>query len=122
MLFNQDEAKPIVESCIGASREFWQIDDNWLIRIRFDRLDPGSPAQIQIDYDYLDATITLDISQCDSSDEIWRFIAHEMCHIVAAPVEILKAKFDYGDPLFTHALERTVVQLERVFSRECKPT
>jgi hypothetical protein len=119
------ECRKVALKAIKEARKFFGIDPAWCVALAIGATDEGKPAFIAIDLAYRKATIAVDPAQCDSAREVWRYMGHEVAHLVHAEFdlfrELVKASGEWSDALqagYHYADERATVMLEQLFMRE----
>ena len=117
----RDEVLAIANRCIAESRDFWNLDPIWQIELEFKPFD-DSAAEIEVNADYYRAWLRIDMQQATSPEFVWRHVAHEMTHLVLAPLDLVRgSERRMSLPrvmLWQNGLESTAVRLEAVFLRE----
>lgn len=123
-------ASVLIETCIKASLNFWEVADDWDVGFNFRLSDEeeveDEPREIAcaecvILENYKRVRITFDLSQIESLELLWQVTAHEVCHIVTAEFKVFHMVVETSeitDVVWDFACERTTTQLERVFLRE----
>lgn len=102
----------------------WQIDIHWG-RIRDESAEQGCDVlgRCKASYRYKLASIELDAESIESEDHLFEVLLHEMLHIVHASTNVIidavwpvleDNETAMVSPLFSHAHERIVWQIERM--------
>jgi hypothetical protein len=120
MGLTQGFAWRVAEAAFDAARDFFQLSPEWQIDFYADDLeDEGSRAEIRTEQRYLRVEIVYDATQFDSGADLWETIGHEVAHMVLNEYDAIEATLpNHLRHWFTHANERAVVRLERLFKRE----
>jgi hypothetical protein len=103
---------------------------HWSVTVDFDLREPSGDfstrGQCNFHVDYDKATICFDPDQLDDESEVLHVLRHELFHIVVSPFSIFMnsirpflntdpVKADMADSVLTHAMERAVINIERMF-------
>ena len=119
------EILDIAQRCIAESRDFWTLDPIWQIEVELKDLENESAMEIEVNADYLRAWLRIDPMLMTSPEDVWRHTAHEMTHLVLAPLDLVRgSERRMSLPrilLWQNGLESVAVRLEAVFLRERKP-
>jgi hypothetical protein len=78
------ECRKVALKAIKEARKFFGIDPAWDVALAVGTTDDGKPAFINIVLSYRQATICIDPAQCESAREVWRYMGHEVAHLVHA--------------------------------------
>jgi hypothetical protein len=103
---------------------------HWKVRISYD-LRSGTEIARHSGYctrlvDYNKAHVEIDCDECDDEAEVLKILRHELFHIVLAPIDILTNALDAAvtkdealrgamESIRTHAIEKAVINLERMW-------
>jgi hypothetical protein len=124
-MMDASECRKVALKAIKEARKFFGIDPAWDVALAIGTTDDGKPAFINIVLSYRQATICLDPAQCDSAREVWRYMGHEVAHLVHAEFDLFRdlvqAHAEWPQTLQTayrYAEERATVMLEDVWVRE----
>jgi hypothetical protein len=126
---DRSAVRAIVEREIGPLKARLGIS-HWSVAVAFDLREPSghfsTRGECNFHVDYDKATICFDPDQLDDEAEVLHVLRHELFHIIISPFSIFMnsvrpflntdpVKFDMADSVFTHAMERAVINLERMF-------
>lgn len=113
------EVKAIVELVIEDLRDALTIP-HWRISVDYGPCeDANHGAECSRQPDYYQANITIDPQRMNSTKHVIETLRHELLHVVLADFDLM---FDVSDMsndatyrLWTHAVERTVATMEKLF-------
>ena len=127
-MVDPDKAMEVARRAVDKACEYFDIK-GWDIDLSIKRLEDDTRGCIDKQVAYLRVWISIDASQADDLEAVWRTTAHEVAHIALCEVDILyhgakKLMNDYDkqeslDFFHELAAERTTVKLERMFMRDC---
>jgi hypothetical protein len=124
-MMDASECRKVALKAIKEARKFFGIDPAWDVALQVGATEEGKPANIGIELAYRKATICLDPAQCDTAREVWRYMGHEVAHIVHSEFDLFRdlvqAHAEWPQTLQTayrYAEERATVMLEQLFMRE----
>lgn len=115
-------AERIVAEAYPAALAFFQLSPEWFLEppaAEPIQPDNGGEAKLLYRTNYLHAKVIYDPERHDGGEHLWRNIGHEVAHLLFMEYEVLEEGLK-GEPkrLMTHANERTVTRLTRLWARE----
>ena len=126
-MLDAGEAMRTADRAAQAAREFFGLSEEWEIFIEEMQLEDEAAASVVIHLDYLRAFVRFNLREFQSFERLWRYIGHEVAHLVIAEHRLAIAAIEaqLENPLppaaevaWLHADERAVSRLERMFIRE----
>jgi hypothetical protein len=126
---DQSAVERIVRREIEPLKEKLGLRD-WGIKVHFDlkseSIEAIASGECNWLIDYEKATIRLAPAELETEEEVIEVLRHEMFHIVLAPISIYAnairpalegdaARRAMAESVFTHAVERMVINLERMY-------
>ena len=123
-----DQVKAIAKAYLEPMSQALHVS-HWKITLKVEKIKDSAAAAAQVfmtsDYDI--ATIVIDPTQCNSEEEVVRFLRHELIHLLLAPFDLhsetvreVIRQSETPDPglaaearVFTFAVERMVLNIER---------
>jgi hypothetical protein len=127
---DRSAAKAIVDAHLDELQALLGIQ-HWRVRVSYDPLESERPGWDTLgncfaNPDYDSSLINLNADALDNEEQVLSVLRHELFHVVLSPynvVENLLAPVLEGDAtkrgmfasIWTHAMEQTVINLERMF-------
>jgi hypothetical protein len=99
---------------------------HWDIKIELGPIEGGATGQCGRKIDYNQAYVELDPELLDDEEHVLKVLRHELFHVVLSPYDLYEravANAGLSDDMdrvlgriWTHAMEKAVINLERLFS------
>jgi hypothetical protein len=126
---DRSAVKAIVERELGPLKARLGLA-HWSVTVDFDLREPSGNfstcGQCNFHVDYDKATIGFDPDRLDDEAEVLHVLRHELFHLVVSPFSIFMnsirpllntdpVKSDMAESVLTHAMERAVINVERLY-------
>ncbi|MFC5846719.1 hypothetical protein [Deinococcus petrolearius] len=122
MPVDADFAARVVARAYPLALTFFQPSPEWFLEPPAAEPiagEDGGEARLLFRPDYLHAKVIYDPERHDSGEHLWRNIGHEVAHLLLMEYDVLQIGMTgERERLMTHANERAVTRLTRLWARE----
>lgn len=121
-MLDPDFAKRVAERAYPLALAFFQPSPEWFLEpIAAEAIDEddGGEARLLFRLDYLHGKVIYDPARHDNGEHLWCNVGHEVAHLLLMEYDLIQGGMTgEKERLMTHANERAVTRLTRLWARE----